>query len=122
MALIAAGHWSVAYYLIGYAVECGLKSCLLAHVERSGAIFQDREFSRKCWTHNVEELVKLAGLEQQRVDDASVNSYFRLNWLIVKDWNEGARYSHWSEDDAREIFQAVTNPNDGVLPWIMAHW
>jgi len=27
-ALLAASRWPAAYYLIGYAVECGLKACV----------------------------------------------------------------------------------------------
>jgi HEPN domain-containing protein len=26
--LLRAGMWSGAYYLVGYAVECGLKACI----------------------------------------------------------------------------------------------
>ena len=26
-ALLEAGRWAAAYYLLGYAVECGLKAC-----------------------------------------------------------------------------------------------
>jgi hypothetical protein len=38
--------WSAAYYLIGYAVECGLKSCVLARVAaHPEIIYQDRQFS-----------------------------------------------------------------------------
>ncbi len=33
-ALLAAGQFSGAYYLAGYAVECGLKACILAHIEK----------------------------------------------------------------------------------------
>ena len=28
----AVGRWAAAYYLIGYAVECGLKACVMARV------------------------------------------------------------------------------------------
>ncbi len=31
--LLDAGRWHAAYYLAGYAVECGLKACVLAHIE-----------------------------------------------------------------------------------------
>ena len=31
-ALLDAHRWSAAYYLAGYAVECGLKACVLARV------------------------------------------------------------------------------------------
>ena len=57
--LLAAGHWSGAYYLVGHAAECGLKACVLAYVEATGAIFSDREFSEKCWTHDLADLAKL---------------------------------------------------------------
>jgi HEPN domain-containing protein len=34
--LLANGMWDGTYYLAGYAVECGLKACIMAHVERTG--------------------------------------------------------------------------------------
>jgi hypothetical protein len=49
-ALLAAGLWDGAYYLAGYAVECALKACIMAYVERTGVIFEDKKFSEKCWT------------------------------------------------------------------------
>ena len=121
-ALLNANLWSGAYYLVGYAVECGLKSCVLAHVERTGAIFQDSKFSQKCWTHDLEELVKLAGLEPGRGVAISANPPLGVNWSIVKDWSETARYGQWTEDKALRAFVAVTNPTSGVLPWITGHW
>ena len=63
--LLAAGRWSAAYYLIGYAVECGLKACVLNHIVNSGVVFQDRKYAERCWTHRPEELVKLANLEMR---------------------------------------------------------
>jgi hypothetical protein len=41
-ALLKDSRWSGAYYLSGYAVECGLKAYVLAFVERTGVIFQDK--------------------------------------------------------------------------------
>ena len=108
--------------MVGYAVECGLKACVLAYIENTGAIFQDRKFSDKCWTHDVEELVKLAGLERDRGLDISQNSALGINWMVVKDWNEGARYLSWTEPQARKLFEAVTHATDGVLPWIRVRW
>ena len=62
--LLQAGRWAGAFHLIGYAVESGLKSCVLAYMENGTAdvIFRERKFSDNCWTHNIEELVRLAGL------------------------------------------------------------
>jgi HEPN domain-containing protein len=91
-ALLKESRWSAAYYLAGYAVECGLKACVLAFVERTGVIFQDRKFLEKCWTHDLETLVKAADLEATRGLDISANPNPAANWLIVKEWSEVARY------------------------------
>src|SRR5688572_16642943 len=45
--------WSAAYYLAGYAVECGLKACILKRVGATPElIFDERKFSERCWTHD----------------------------------------------------------------------
>ena len=62
-ALLDAGRWHAAYYLAGYAVECGLKACILSYIDSSGIIFQDKKFAEKCFTHDIEALVKAANLE-----------------------------------------------------------
>ena len=38
-ALLGRKRWSGAYYLSGYAIECGLKACLLKHLGESGSVF-----------------------------------------------------------------------------------
>src|SRR6185437_13757784 len=62
--LLDAGKWSGAYYLAGYAVECGLKACIAKLTKPDE--FPDKNFGAKCWIHEIEPLVKLAGLETQR--------------------------------------------------------
>jgi hypothetical protein len=122
-ALLDSRRWSAAYYLAGYAVECGLKACVLARVAASPEVlFEDRKFSEKCWTHGVLELVKLAGLEAARVADARANPAFSRNWLFVKDWNERARYSPTSHHKARKLYSAFTDTANGVMPWIRNRW
>src|SRR5262249_3316064 len=61
-ALLAARRWSGAYYLAGYAVECALKSCVIAYLMRTDQ-FPDNRFSERCWTHELEQLVALADLK-----------------------------------------------------------
>lgn len=90
--LLDGRSWSAAYYLAGYAVECGLKACVLARVgARPEVIFEDKKFSEKCWTHSVLELVKQANLEPIRAADAVANPALGKNWLVVKDWNDTRR-------------------------------
>jgi hypothetical protein len=121
-ALLASGCRSAAYYLVGYAVECGLKACVLAYVERTGVIYTEKKFSEKCWTHDFQTLVKLADLETARGLAIAANRHLGLNWQRAKDWNEAARYERKSELDARELFNTVTDAANGVLPWIKTHW
>ncbi len=124
-ALIAAGRWGAAYYLIGYAVECGLKSCLLRHLEATGVIFSDRDYLRKladCWTHDLAKLVNLAGLDADFGVARGANLTLEANWSITKDWEETSRYEEKTEAEAKALFDAVTSDPDGVLLWIQSRW
>jgi hypothetical protein len=85
-ALLDASRWSAAYYLTGYAVECGLKACVLAHIEKTGIIFKDRKYLRNlanCWTHDLSVLVDLAGLKQEFGEARGVSSALDANWDIT---------------------------------------
>ena len=120
--LLAASRWSAAYYLAGYAVECGLKACVLARVEKTGVIFEDRKFGERCWTHRPEELVKLADLETVRGVDASTDPAFAANWLTVEGWSEISRYESKTQPECQQLLDAIIDPIHGVLPWIRKHW
>jgi hypothetical protein len=121
-ALLAAKLWGGAYYLAGYVVECGLKSCILAYVERTGAIFEDRRYAEKCWTHDLEELVSLASLEKSLGLAIAANPALKQNWLIVTDWSELSRYRRTPHHKAKRLYRAITDKPDGMMPWITNHW
>jgi hypothetical protein len=120
--LLAGGRWSGAYYLAGYAVECGLKACVLAFVEQSGVIFEDKKFGEKCWTHDAKVLIVLADLAVPHGAAIAASPVFDDNWTVVLEWSEASRYQQKTEAKARELFQAVTDHANGVLPWIKKHW
>ncbi len=122
--LLQGGRWGAAYYLAGYAVEAGLKSCVLAYVENQNAdvIFREKKFSESCWTHNLRLLVKLAGLQAVLDAEGDGNPRLRINWAHVARWNETSRYQPATESEARRLFEAVTDFQNGVLPWIKIHW
>jgi hypothetical protein len=121
-ALLAAKLWSGAYYLAGYAVEYGLKSCILAYIERTGIIFEDRKYAEKCWTHDLEELVGLAGLERPLGLAVAANPALRENWAIVKEWSELSRFRRTPHNEAKSLYRAITDKPDGMMRWIMNHW
>ncbi|CAN5820716.1 hypothetical protein BH23PLA1_BH23PLA1_41730 [soil metagenome] len=119
-ALLNAGQWSGAYYLAGYAVECSLKACIAKLTNQHE--FPDKDLAMRSYTHRIEVLVEVAGIELQRKADAKADPALGANWQIVKDWDEKARYQLWTEPKARELFAAVTDPIHGVLLWIRGHW
>jgi hypothetical protein len=121
--LLNGGQWAGSYYLAGYAVECGLKSCVLAFVENNpDIVFRDRKYSDKCWTHDIGNLVELADLEGDRNADALANPALGVNWGLVQGWSEKARYELKPEPEARRFYEAVTHNANGVLPWIRIRW
>lgn len=120
--LIAASRWSGAYYLAGYAIECALKSAVLRYVDQTGIIFEDKKFTEKCWTHDLEVLVKMADLEVSRGIAISANAQLGTNWLIAKDWNELFRYRNSTQQQAQSLHNAVSDPTNGVLQSIKQYW
>jgi hypothetical protein len=121
--LLKAKHWAAAYHLAGIAVECGLKACILVRLATATElIFVDRRFSEKCWTHNFDELVKLAGLEASRAAARATNPTFARYWLLVRDWTETSRYQRTGHRLAKAFVQAVADKKQGVLQWIRGHW
>src|SRR6266436_5253645 len=108
-ALLAAGRWSGAFYLAGYAVECGLKACIMAHVQNSGVIFQDKKYAEKCWTHDLEDLLALANLKPTLDADTAANPVLSGNWGFAKDWEETSRYEQKTQAEAQALYDAIAN-------------
>lgn len=124
-ALLAADRWSGAYYLAGYAVECALKSCVLAHLSQNpGIIFQEKQkkYSEQCWTHNLDDLIRLAGLGPELQNSIDARAELAESWTKVKDWKESSRYEQKTKIEAETLLSAVTNASDGILAWIKNHW
>jgi hypothetical protein len=122
-ALLAAKRWSAAYYLAGYAVECGLKTCILARVAAATEVlFEDKRFSEKCWTHNLPQLMDLAGLKAALAADTAADPELLSNWDTVKDWTESSRYIRKTKAKAEDIHDAITDRKHGILTWIKVRW
>jgi HEPN domain len=121
--LLNGGQWAAAYYLAGYAVESGLKSCALAYVEKNpDIIFRERKYSENCWTHDIGTLVQASGLDAARLAEANANPAFGVNWGHAQKWSEKMRYMFMPESDAKRLHEAVTHNVNAVLPWIRIHW
>ena len=119
--LMTGGRWTFAYYTVGYAIECALKSCVLSRMILTGRVFRDGK-PESYWTHNFNTLIDLAGLKIELGQFSGLNSAFELNWGVTKDWKETSRYEQKSQADAELLYEAITNEPDGVLRWIRLHW
>ena len=109
-----------AYYLAGYAVECGLKACIAKRTRRHD--FPSKDFVRNSCTHDFSQLIKTAELEDQYRIDLDRDSRLAANWRIVKDWKEDSRYAVWTQAQARALIEAITEAPHGVFPWIEQQW
>src|SRR5688572_26697682 len=104
-ALLGTKRWSAAYYVAGYAVECGFKSCILARLTGAAElIFEDKRFSEKCWTHVLPQLLELADLKEVLAADMAMDLDLRTNWEKVKEWGESSRYTRKTKNSAEELF------------------
>jgi hypothetical protein len=118
--LFAAGEYSGAYYLAGYAIECGLKACFAKAVKRYD--FPDRKGAGRVFTHNLAELVTLASLDADLLAARQTSSEFAAGWELVRRWTEESRYFTSTKNEAEAILNAIAERKDGVLPWIKRHW
>jgi hypothetical protein len=126
-ALIAAKRWEFAYYSAGYAVECALKSCVLARMIHTGWIFREETKDlRECRTHNFSTLIRLAGmkddLELKLKDSVHRKEPFAENWEIAATWTVDSRYRITTEVEAVTLFNAIAEQPHVVLTWIHNYW
>ncbi len=111
--LLANGLPSGAYYLAGYAIECALKS-LIAAGFRADEI-PDKARVNSIYTHNLKDLLNLAGLKSPLEDDMNESSDLKENWATISKWSEHARYEIWTSDAAAAMLDAVGAADKGLL-------
>jgi hypothetical protein len=123
-ALLAAGLWDGAYYLAGYAVECGLKACI-AKLTKAEDFPPKEKIVRDYYSHELGKLLDIAGLTSE-VKSVQRNPPMKPNvavkWQVIEGWSEQSRYERTVQKKAEVLIAAITDPTDGVLPWIKTHW
>ena len=117
-ALLRARRYAGAYYIAGYVVECGLKSCIARQTRRFE--FPDRKRTIESYTHDLNILVNLAGIDLRTRREKDED--FNKNWIVVSDWSEQSRYNTISRELARDLVRAIAEPHHGVLQWLQDHW
>ena len=111
--------YSGAYYLSGYVIECALKACIAKKTKQYD--FPDKNTVMDSYTHNLEKLVTGADLNKQ-LKSLKNDPDFSPKWSEVRDWSEESRYKKYNQEEAHNIYSAITDPNHGVLQWLQQHW
>jgi HEPN domain-containing protein len=119
--LLDHGQWDGAYYLAGYAVELGLRACIIKTLLATDA-FPEKKFSENCYTHAIDRLVGLAKLELKLQSATAADPDLQTNWSLTLDWNEAKRYHRMAQAEAEMLYNAIADPLHGVLPWIKTHY
>lgn len=119
--LLRAGRFASAYYMAGYATECGLKARIARGVNQYD--FPDKAIASKVFVHDLAALVRLSGLDRELNEKVEESQAFAINWVTVKDWSPEARYDLTvSPRLARDMFKASVCRKNGVFRWIESQW
>jgi hypothetical protein len=113
--------WDGAYYLAGYAVECGLKACI-AKLTKEHDFPPKPRVVQDYYTHNLATLLVQAQLEGSWDTDSAADPALKLNGATVNLWTEMSRYERKTEIAARALYEAISELTHGVLPWIKRYW
>jgi hypothetical protein len=89
-ALLQLGLPDGAFYLAGYAVECALKACIAKGTHRGE--FPDKKKVESSHSHNLLQLIRVAGLDEACLEQSGKDGDFRNNWDYVQSWFEQSRY------------------------------
>lgn len=119
-ALFRAKQFSGAYYLAGYALECGLKACIAKQFKRYE--FPDRKIVNDSWTHDLKKLTAIARLDEARLQRAAQDEIFRRNWDVTMLWSEESRYRTTDKSNCKALLDAIMEEHHGLIPWIKALW
>jgi hypothetical protein len=128
-ALLNAQLFAGAYYITGYAVECGLKAAV-AKLFRYTADFEFPAPEKRgagrgldLYSHDLPFLIKVAGISLDWANELDADGVLKDNWNIVKDWTPESRYQlARSAKEAQDYFLAVADTSHGVLKCIGKFW
>jgi len=118
--LFAHGRHSNSFYLFGYAVEIAIKAriSLLFRPET----IPDRKLVNAVYSHNLNELIGLAGLGDELKAERTGSAVFDGHWSTVSDWNESARYEVIGPFRATAMRNATMDEEAGVFKWLQERW
>lgn len=118
--MLSVRRWKQAYNSAGIAVECALK-CYIMKKEGLNR-WPTRHERRELYTHDLENLLGIAGLEDNFNDDLlSANpSDHAQAWVIIKDWDIKMRY-HVPNTFPQAVAESAVEAIDkmGLVEWLL---
>lgn len=115
--LLKANCYHGAYYLVGYALECTLKACIAKKTKQFD--FPDKKLANDSFSHDLVKLLATAGLKQELRQQEEQDINFKLNWAVACKWSEESRYDPLIEQqNAQDLFNAITDSQSGILSWL----
>ena len=112
---------SSAYYLVGYAAECALKACIAKQFKRNE--IPSKQLVWDIYTHKLPKLVKIAGLQAALEERQKQEARFKKSWdKVITPWDAESRYENQSRSMAEELVRAISDTEEGLLPWIRQYW
>ena len=119
--LLDQENYQGAYYLAGYSLECAIKACIAKQVQQHD--FPNLELAKNSYSHKLADLLGVAGLKQKLNEQEHIDTNFQLNWAVAKDWSEKARYEcEVEERKAKDLYDAITDNQSGILLWLKTFW
>jgi HEPN domain-containing protein len=120
-ALLDAHLYSGAYYMCGYAVECALKACICKRTNQFD-FHPSPDESRAAWSHDFGKLIKSAELEGEFNAARTADRDLDLKWESVENWLPNSRYEPHGQQEAQELYVAISDPEHGVFSCIKQRW
>ena len=99
--------------MAGYSIECALKACIAKGTQRYE--FPDKKRVDSSHSHNLLELLRIAGLEHALVQAETDDPQFRNKWDTVRLWSEQSLYKRNSAKSAKELLAAIDEKGNGVF-------
>jgi len=118
--LFENGCFDGSYYLAGYVIECALKACIAKQTQQHD-FPRERKFVEAVYSHDFAKLLGSADLATlfERLD--TNDKVLAVKWNVVKDWTEQSRYGTQDEKKARDMLDAVSDPQ-GVFECLKRYW
>lgn len=114
--LLKANKVSGAAYIVGYGVELHLKAII---AERSYAGFWPPvEMASDLHHHNLEILLRQAGLTDALRRAGKDNTELEVNWATARRWSPSFRYQRLRAVVAEDMVDAVAHERHGVAQWL----